>query len=684
MRRPIPRCLLISVFTLTVAVPARAQNAAVAADLGQILSQEDRREYDGALFLRMAQHPERLVRMRAAMAVGRLGDRAGLSVLLPMLSDRDSGVVTEAVFALGELGDRAAVADLAAMAARFPPAAGDEQSLEVVTALAKLGGNEAERALGAILDRHPPGMSQRDDRATSQVLLEAWRLGRSSAIAGRLSDYLRDASGEWRRNAAYSATRLRLAGAAGGVLLDAATDTDALTRSYVARGLTAAVADSSGVPRDAFVNRLRLLVNDEDARVRINALAALASYADSALVPVAAARLVDRDPNVPVRAAQTLGSLGGSRAAETLAERFPGGTSYAYRRAVLLSLAQVAPERALEVGRTWRTDTDWRHRAAYAEMLGSAATPAARQQLVEMMIDPEPRVVGFVLNALEAMVPRGDTALISLATAQLAAEDPMVRTAAINILGRERNRDFGRDLAAAYRRAEGDEMNEARLAAVRALADLAEGSPALRTEAEALLLGAFPRSPDYVVRRDIEARFGAPALRRAWGPAGPVETGRSMEEYRDLARRYILGQARPGTMTIETERGSIVLNLYAFEAPLTVDNFVRLADRRFFDNGRWHRVVPNFVVQDGDPRGDGNGGSVGVIRDEINRRRYDRGAVGMALSGPDTGTSQFFITFSPQPHLDGGYTVFGQVVSGWDILDQVVQGDRIRRIFRTQ
>jgi len=71
------------------------------------------------------------------------------------------------------------------------------------------------------------------------------------------------------------------------------------------------------------------------------------------------------------------------------------------------------------------------------------------------------------------------------------------------------------------------------------------------------------------------------------------------------------------------------------------------------------------------------------IRDEINRRRYERGAVGMALSGPDTGTSQFFITFSPQPHLDGGYTVFGKVVSGWDVFDQIVQGDRIRRIFRT-
>src|SRR5207244_526314 len=161
-----------------------------------------------------------------------------------------------------------------------------------------------------------------------------------------------------------------------------------------------------------------------------------------------------------------------------------------------------------------------------------------------------------------------------------------------------------------------------------------------------VLLGANPRSDDYVLRRTIAERLGEAALRRAWGAVGPVETGRTAEEYQDLVRRYIIGTARPGPVTIETERGNVVLTLSAYDAPLTVDNFVRLLDRRYFDNGRWHRVVPNFVVQDGDPRGDGTGGPGTTIRDEINRHRYDRGTVGMALSGPDTGGSQFFITHS--------------------------------------
>lgn len=120
--------------------------------------------------------------------------------------------------------------------------------------------------------------------------------------------------------------------------------------------------------------------------------------------------------------------------------------------------------------------------------------------------------------------------------------------------------------------------------------------------------------------------------------------------------------------------------LFASDAPLTVYNLMSLADDGYFDGQLFHRVVPNFVVQAGDPRGDGNGGPGYAIRDELNRHRYLRGTLGMALSGPDTGGSQFFVTHSPQPHLDGGYTVFGQLADGGDVLDRIVQGDRIVRV----
>jgi cyclophilin family peptidyl-prolyl cis-trans isomerase len=111
-----------------------------------------------------------------------------------------------------------------------------------------------------------------------------------------------------------------------------------------------------------------------------------------------------------------------------------------------------------------------------------------------------------------------------------------------------------------------------------------------------------------------------------------------------------------------------------------VVNFVSLARKNFLGATPFHRVVPNFVTQDGDPRGDGEGGPGYTIRDEINQRPYLRGAVGMALDWEDTGGSQFFITHSPQPHLDGRHTVFGQVVAGMDVVDRLTQGDQIRSV----
>jgi len=116
------------------------------------------------------------------------------------------------------------------------------------------------------------------------------------------------------------------------------------------------------------------------------------------------------------------------------------------------------------------------------------------------------------------------------------------------------------------------------------------------------------------------------------------------------------------------------------DAPLTVETFITLARKKFFDGLTFHRVVGDFVAQGGDPRSDGEGGPGFTIRDELSQRPYLRGTVGMALDWADTAGSQFFITHSPQPHLDGRYTVFGRVVSGMEIVDQLQPWDVIRRV----
>ena len=131
---------------------------------------------------------------------------------------------------------------------------------------------------------------------------------------------------------------------------------------------------------------------------------------------------------------------------------------------------------------------------------------------------------------------------------------------------------------------------------------------------------------------------------------------------------------------IDTDKGTIQVSLAVLDAPLTVRTMIELARSGYFAGVPIHRIVPNFVVQDGDPRGDGEGGPGFTIRDELNERPYLRGTVGMALDWADTGGSQFFITLSPQPHLDAKYTVIGTVLAGMDVADKLVQGDTIRGI----
>ena len=131
---------------------------------------------------------------------------------------------------------------------------------------------------------------------------------------------------------------------------------------------------------------------------------------------------------------------------------------------------------------------------------------------------------------------------------------------------------------------------------------------------------------------------------------------------------------------IETDKGKIEIVLFEKEAPKTVQNFEKLANSGFYNGLKFHRVIPNFMIQGGCPRGDGTGGPGYKIKCEINIHRHGTGALSMAHAGKDTGGSQFFITHSPQPHLDGVHTVFGQVENGMDVVKKIRQGDVMRKV----
>ncbi|HRX01799.1 MAG TPA: peptidylprolyl isomerase [Anaerolineae bacterium] len=138
--------------------------------------------------------------------------------------------------------------------------------------------------------------------------------------------------------------------------------------------------------------------------------------------------------------------------------------------------------------------------------------------------------------------------------------------------------------------------------------------------------------------------------------------------------------------TIETNRGTIEIEFFALDAPITVNNFVFLANQRFYDGVTFHRVIPDFVIQGGDPTGTGRGGPGYKFADELrgNPHRHGTGTLSMANAGPNTNGSQFFITHSPQPHLDGRHTVFGKVTSGMDVVNAIQPGDVMTAVTITE
>jgi len=612
----------------------------------------------------------------AALGMGRIGDSRALELLLELLRDPDSTVTRDAAFALGLLRDPGALPTLRQLVATTPPDQQHDTHAEAVTAVLKIGGPDAVAILVETLNPWAPRAATAIPPLVVEVGLgQAWRLG-ADAPVGPIVEFVVSPLVRARTGALYTLTRLR-APAAADVLLDAIESPDDDIRGVAVRALTAAYADTVGLDRAALAARVRRLVGDDNPHIRTDALRALGTFRDSSLAPAAVDRLSDPDPNVRVQALLTLADLGGSAAAAALAEHI-GRQPFGVQRTALVGFARVAGVDALDAVSAWLADPDWMRRAAGAEALGHVTRDTVVPWLVYLTQDADARVASVALTSLAAVAP--DTATV-WSRQLIAHTDPVVRTIAADRLGAAANpADIDR-LVRAYGLAQRDPIPDARIAALGALGRIAEQGLAERLAVEDRFLDRYPRSDDYLVRRAAATRY--PEAARRWGPERPIATGRSIDDYRAIARRFVAPEgSTTQTLIIDTDRGRIVIDLFGRSAPITVNAFLQLVDQRLFD-GRWfHRVVPNFVIQDGDPRGDGWGGPGFALRDEVNRNRYVRGTVGMALSGPDTGGSQFFITHSPQPHLDGTYPVIGRVISGMEVVDLITRGDRIQSVRR--
>lgn len=662
---------------VAAARPVAAQSDMRVHLLAGVLAAEDARRYDPALLERAARSPDPLVRRHTALAAGRVGDRRAGGLLVRLVADRDAEVRATAAFAAGLLADSVLAGSLIARLQRAP--LDSATAAELVTALAKGGGRRASAVLARLLDREfePGGGPSSSTGARLAALLEAWRLPHDQPIAA-LRRASRDVDPEYRWRAVYSLTRLRTP-EAGAELLAAVHDPDPVARMYAARALTQSYATTAALDHHVVTHALETAAADSEAGVRVWALLALGSWSDSSLAHTAIARLTDDIPNVRVQAAASLGRLGGSAALAALAETHRNSPVWAVRREALLGLARAAPRDFAAAAFLWSRSEDWRERAAAAEgwaIAGHTGDPWWRT-------DPDGRVMAAGLQAWYTAADSADAALLLAARALLAHTDGGVRSVAADALARAPDPNDVPALVAAWHAAESDSFPEAAQSALAALASVARHGKAAAAAVRRDFLQRVAAPPGYILRR--WAREHWPDAAKRWGAAVPIPVRRTAADYQAIAERRLLGTGRRPHLEIVTAgREAIEIELIGEEAPLTVEHFVSLAVSGLFDGGRWHRVVPNFVVQDGDPRGDGWGGPpvaaaavhAWAIRDELNRVRYWGPMVGMALSGPDTGNSQWFINLSPQPHLDGTYTVFGRVVHRGG-LQMIAQGDSI-------
>lgn len=626
-----------------------------------------------------------------ALALGRIGNPRALPWLYEALHSPYASVRAMSAFALGEIEDRdtlrsegLAADPQAALALRalLDDTAPDPR-MRAVEALGKIG-QDAD-AIGIV--KHLENLSydgSPSQRAYLSLAITAlMRLRNPSArpTLERLAG-VDDPEIQWRVANAFYRMRTREARPLLERLLQSA---DPDVRAHAARAL--------GVCGDsALASRLMPLLQPRDRTggqpaplsVRVCALQGLVSLKNLQAVraleaAIWAAPIVESDPdqlNFAVQAAAALGNLGAEESAGTLS-RLARMTGPVADNAVV-ALAKVLrknPDRFFTLVAGNRLDSPSGKRAwasALGELGGARAQDALKQMLVQASGNPtqtpDTLVVPAVLQALaRAQAPD----LQNIIGTYLASHDAVLLRAA----------------AGAYAASPGDPAPWSPLfsgySGIAAETD-AETKVALldrlqpwigTAEVQSFLRGAL-KDP---VRN---ARIAASRLLRQAGATGvPEDPGPALTDATDVAYVQLATTRQDRTTAIlDTTRGPIEIELFREDAPMTVANFVSLARRGYFNGLSFMRVVPYFVIQSGDPRNDQEGGPGYTIRCEINMRPYERGAVGMALAGKDTGGSQFFIALSPQPHLDGGYTCFGRVISGMPAAEHMIAGDLILKV----
>lgn len=660
--------------------------------LRKIAHLEDARDAGNGMLLGLAAHPSAAVRERAAQALGRLPlDLHGAPVteaLVQLLGDRKEEVRRAAVFALGQRKDPQATD---AILEHWSTPSVEMRRL-LVEAAARIGTprlrEEVLFALGDASSRVRQNAasaahrwSQDDDDAgeVNSALVEIARrtpllrgLPRPiEGLAKAAEDNQESSEVIWR--ALFSLQR-RKALAAEGVFLAYSSVPDLpLCRLFAVKGL-ARIAPQvrETVEGGAHVRAaLTSALAAPDWRVVYEALTGLSAFGADASVEAIEGATQHASSHVRAAACAALGAFGeGSEEAARALAKLHDDPSMNVRAAVLQSAVRLGSPDALERVHAASRAASYVLRTGAATAAALLPENAGQKLLLTLTKDPHPMVAGRATAGLEsADGSEGLARLRELAKGQ----DVGLRSSALGALAGAERLDLEL-LRKAFALSAGEELAEGRYEALRHAADM-------ETPAAMAFVGAQLADPHPHVRRVARELLKAADMEA--GEPRAQTPSEAPDEVPMAGYEFPAGGVNP-MVEIVTNRGSMSFELFPREAPIHVYNFLELARRGHYDGLGFHRVVADFVVQGGCHRGDGNGSTTwrgGALRLEMSARSYVRGSLGMPRNeNLDSGGSQIFVSHRPTPHLDGNYTIFGELRRGFDVLDAIEVGDTIKRV----
>lgn len=654
------RNLAILLALLLIAVAAyyiydNLRERTFAEKIGEIVHAEDQRVLSDGLKAYL-QDGDPQVRGRAALAIGRIGAPGSGRLLLDVISsDTSMDVAARAAFAIGLTGEKEFASELLDLALDLPT--------KVAGPLVEAAGRLTDSSMTGEIDMIAGFLSHPAPQVRSIACMALFRAN-ARAKGNQLADLARSEPDEEVQIAAlYALARLGLKEPVDAYIKHFA-DSDPFARTLAVRGLGSSDTDEA-------IHYLTIALNDSDPRVVAQAVASLSRKTTADAKTKLAKKLsLERDEKLRTAIIDALARQNNEQGVDAVNAILSMSPPVNIVVSAVKCLATVQKDRAVALIDSLQTLDDPEIRAACAEAYAVIAADNIIPRLAVLFNDKSDLVR---LTAFSSLLELDSTNADFYLNNALEDSSYIMTVVAVDHIAQKQLGSYlprMRDMMSKGL----DTHVDIRLAMVQAAGAFISDSTRDTLAVQIINDGVLDR--DYIVRRTAAEIYEEKFDKDYYSAVPPAETRlgkgriiRAVEKYR-----------RNPYATITTNRGEIELELYFDVAPLTVLNFIDLSKGGVYEGVKFHRVIPDFVVQGGDPEGHGWGGPGYCVRCEYSDEPYKTGTVGIATSGKDTGGSQFFITHSPQPHLEGRYTVFGQVLVGMDVVNQIVKGDVIEKI----